>query len=102
MKPCRLITWKPFFSKMADKRSDTPPPPGFQAVKTQYWEAITDARSNRPPVNGHTGVYAYHCDDCMCGMGGWPCFRDGCIWSCCAETEKYSRCTKSGKQEKKK
>lgn len=91
---------------MADKRSSSPPPPpGFKKVKTHLWEGVSDTRAKRQPVNGHTGVYAYHCDDCMCGMGGWPCYRDGSIWSCCGQIEKYCHCTKdkeaTKKQEKK-
>lgn len=69
------------------------PPPGYQKVKNEAWEGCRKV-TNRRPVNKHTGVYAYHCDDCLCSMGGWPCFRDGRIWSCCGQTEKYCMCTK--------
>lgn len=84
---------------MADNRSDSPPP-GFKKVESHYWEAVMDPRSKRQPVNGHTGIYAYHCDDCMCGMGGWPCSRDGHIWSCCGQTDKYCHCTEAKGAEK--
>ena len=69
------------------------PPSGFEKVKEEYWEAVNKTKRSRK-VNGHNGVYAYHCDDCMCGMGGWPCCRDGFIWSCCGQTEKYCKCSK--------
>lgn len=78
--------------QMAEKRPRSPPP-GFMKVQEHYWEAA-NPRSKRRPVNGHTGIFAYHADDCLCGMAGWPCCRDGRIWSCCGETEKYCKCTK--------
>lgn len=74
-----------------DKKRSKSPPPGFQKVRGEYWEACKKPL-NRKPVNNHTGVYAFHADDCMCGMAGWPCFRQGHIWSCCGSTEKYSKC----------
>ena len=83
--------------KMADKADD--PPPGFQKVKEELWEAVK--KTSGPPVNGHTGVYAFHFDDCMCSLGGWPCSREGQIWSCCGQTEKYCRCTKTKDTNKK-
>lgn len=82
---------------MADKRSGSPPP-GFTQVKEEMWEAVHKTHRQQL-VNGHIGVYAYHCDDCMCGMGGWPCYRDGSIWSCCGQTEKYCRCTEEKSKE---
>jgi hypothetical protein len=84
---------------MAEKKETKPPgspPPGFKKVKEEYWEAV-DPHRKRPAVNKHTGVYAYHADDCMCGMAGWPCFREGSVWSCCGQTEKYCKCTKEKK-----
>lgn len=79
--------------QMAEKRPKSPPL-GYKKVQTHLWEKA-NPRVKRNPVNGHTGIYAYHCDDCMCGMAGWPCYRDGHIWSCCGETEKYCKCTGS-------
>ena len=67
------------------------PPPGFEFVKMEYWESVTDRR-DRAPVNGHRGVYAYHNDDCRCGMYDNHCNRDGHVWSCCGSTQRYSRC----------
>ena len=69
----------------------SPPPKGFKYVE-EHWEAA-DVRQGRAPVSGHTGIFAYHCDDCLCSMGVWPCLRDGSIWSCCGSTDRYSRCT---------
>lgn len=83
----------------SSKRSRTPPPEGFQYVEMVGWEA-SNKRSNKKPVNGHTGIYAYHCDDCWCSIGGWPCMRDGYIWSCCGSSERYSQCYKSKPQKK--
>lgn len=45
-------------------------------------------------MNGYIGVFVYYFDDCMCGMVGWFCYRDGSIWSCCGEIDKYCRCIK--------
>ncbi len=59
----------------------------------RYWESVQKPKRDTA-VNGHFGVYAYHCDDCMCSMGDWPCKRDGEIWSCCGQTTRYSHCTK--------
>ena len=64
-------------------------------LKGEIWEGA-NKREGLPPVNGHTGIFAYHCDDCLCGMAGWPCFRDGSIWSCCASTDVNSKCLKAG------
>ena len=57
-------------------------------LKGEVWEAL-------PPVNGHTGIFAYHMDDCLCGMGGWPCFRDGSVSRCCGSTDVNSKCSKA-------
>ena len=66
---------------------------GCQPVTEEYWEGCRDRDKNRNnPVNGHRGVYAYHCDDCWCSMGGWNCNRDGMIWSCCGSTTKDCFC----------
>ncbi len=70
------------------------PPEGFTEVKGVNWES-SSSRSRNPPVNGHSGIFAFHYDDCMCSMGNWPCNRDGWIWSCCGSLEKYCRCTKA-------
>ena len=63
-------------------------------LEGEYWESARKV-SGLPPVNGHTGIFAYHADDCLCSMAGWPCFRDGSIWSCCGSTDKNSQCTKT-------
>ena len=76
------------------KKGSASPPPGFDKVEEDTWEAVKTPQRKKP-VNGHTGVFAYHFDDCMCGMAGWPCSRDGSIWSCFGETDKYCRCTKT-------
>ena len=91
----------------SSKRARTPPPEGFQYVECHYWEA-TDVRrklsqTSMRPVNGHKGIFAYHCDDCMCSLlGEWRCYRDGCIWSCCGSLERYSCCPIDGKKRVKK
>lgn len=79
---------------------ETPPPEGYQYVSVEYWESCSKTGDKDKPVNGHTGVYAYHCDDCWCSMGGWPCNRDGCVWSCCGQAVRYCRCPKEGDSKK--
>ena len=66
-------------------------------LKGEVWEGAKK-RSGLPPVNGHTGIFGYHMDDCLCGMAGWPCFRDGSIWSCCGSTDVNSKCSKSNEK----
>jgi len=77
------------------------PPPGYAKVRGCSWEG-SHKRQNRPPVNGHTGIYAYHHDDCMCGLAGWYCYRDGHVWSCCGQTEKYCMCANTQSKRSKK
>ena len=70
-------------------------------LEGECWEGARRV-SGLPPVNGHTGIFAYHMDDCMCSMGGWPCNREGSIWSCCGSIDRDSQCTSStGKKTKK-
>lgn len=59
------------------------------------WESLErDAcYGNKPDELGHTGVYAFHYDDCCCSMGGHYCNREGSIWSCCGQTDRHARCT---------
>ena len=59
------------------------------------WEGATKV-SGLPPVNGHTGIFAFHADDCMCSLAGWPCARQRSIWSCCGSTDRNSQCTNTG------
>ena len=66
-------------------------------LEGECWEAATKV-SGLSPVNGHTGIFAFHFDDCMCSMAGWPCNREGSIWSCCGSTDRNSHCTKTGKK----
>lgn len=51
------------------KKGSASPPPGFDKVEEDTWEAVKTPQRKKP-VNGHTGVFAYHFDDCMCGMAG--------------------------------
>ena len=69
-------------------------------LEGEGWESAKK-RSGLPPVNGHTGIFAYHEDDCWCSLGGWPCVREGFVWSCCGNTDRNSQCTSTGKHTKK-
>lgn len=88
-------------SKTMSGKRPRSPPPGYAKVRGCSWEG-SHKRQNRPPVNGHTGIYAYHHDDCMCGLAGWYCFRDGHVWSCCGQTEKYCMCANTQSKRSKK
>lgn len=70
---------------------------GSRKLERQVWEGAKKV-TDLPPINGHTGIFAYHMDDCLCSMGGWPCFRDGDIWSCCGSTDMNSHCSKADKK----
>jgi len=70
-------------------------PQGYSVVTSEHWESLrgSDIHKNETkPVNGHKGVFAYHADDCRCGMFGGGCNPDGFIWSCCHSTVKYGIC----------
>jgi len=70
-------------------------PQGYSVVTSEHWESLrgSDIHKNETkPVNGHKGVFAYHADDCRCGMFGGGCNPDGFIWSCCRSTRKYGIC----------
>ena len=84
-------------SKGLEKKSNVKPT-GSHSLKEEVWERVGNKHSNLPPINGHTGVFAYHMDDCMCSMAGWPCYRDGLIWSCCGSTDKNSYCPNAEKK----
>mgnify|MGYP002803392003 len=66
-------------------------------LQGECWEGARKV-SGLPPVNGHTGIFAFHCDDCMCSMAGWSCNRDGSIWSCCGSTDRDSHCANTSKK----
>lgn len=80
-----------------NKNADDPPP-GFKKVEVHAWEAV-DVSAPREKVNGHSGMFAYHEDDCHCLIAGWPCSQYG-VWSCCGETKKYCCCTKKSSRPK--
>eukprot|EP00741_Cyanophora_paradoxa_P012312 tig00000169_g11898.t1 len=75
---------------------DEAPPLGREFV------SLNDTFANFPdrkqkPLNGHRGYYSYHDDDCRCAMYGEEshCNRNGYIWSCCGQWNRYSVCFKS-------
>ncbi|WP_411027275.1 hypothetical protein, partial [Salmonella sp. s54925] len=57
------------------KKNAEAKPVGSRRMEEVVCESAGDQRSDLPPIHGHTGIFAYHMDDCLCGMAGWPCYR---------------------------
>lgn len=59
------------------------------------WESLEKhaCHGNRPGALGHTGVYAFHHDDCRCSMGGHQGNPEGSVRSCCGQTARDARRT---------